>query len=67
MVRRLIDRADVFSREMRMEYVGSEHVLVAILSESDSVGATILRNLGITEVDVLKEIAAMNNPAVSND
>ena len=41
--------AQTIAREYELEYVGTEHVLLAILSESGCVGARVLANLGVDE------------------
>ena len=67
MANRIIERAEGIARESELEHFGSEHLLAAMFSEPESMGASILANLGIDESDVLDQIAAMNIPAVSND
>lgn len=41
--------AQTIAREYELDYVGTEHVLLAILSKSDCVGARVLVNLGVDQ------------------
>ena len=45
-VRRTLARAREDAVEMRHEYVGTEHLLLAIALESDGISAAVLQNLG---------------------
>jgi len=54
-VARVIKLANQVAREYEQEYVGTEHVLLAILQEGSGIGASLLMNRGAT-VDRLKEV-----------
>jgi ATP-dependent Clp protease ATP-binding subunit ClpC len=47
-VARVIQLANDFAREYEQEYVGTEHVLLAILEEGTGIGARVLAERGIT-------------------
>jgi len=48
--------ANVVAREYEQEYVGTEHVLLAIRREGSGVGAKVLAKRGITEEKLRHEI-----------
>ncbi len=52
----VIKLANAIAREYDQEYVGTEHVLLAILREGAGVGAAIIKNHGITESKLREEI-----------
>ncbi len=47
--RAIIQLANDIAHEFELEYVGTEHILLAILRHNDSVGARVLARLGIDE------------------
>lgn len=47
-VAKVIKLANRVAREHEQEYVGTEHVLIAILSEGSGVGAKVLAKRGVT-------------------
>jgi ATP-dependent Clp protease ATP-binding subunit ClpC len=47
--RAVVDLANEIAHEFGLEYVGTEHILLAILRHDDNVGARALHNLGIDE------------------
>ncbi len=47
--RAVVDLANEIAHEFELEYVGTEHVLLAILRHHDNVGARALESLGIDE------------------
>jgi ATP-dependent Clp protease ATP-binding subunit ClpC len=47
--RAVVDLANEIAHEFEQEYVGTEHVLLAILRHHDNVGARALESLGIDE------------------
>ncbi|MHC4609554.1 MAG: Clp protease N-terminal domain-containing protein [Planctomycetota bacterium] len=55
-VDKVIKLANEIAREYDQEYVGTEHVLLAILREGTGIGAKILLNHGITEAGLREEI-----------
>jgi len=44
------------AREFDQEYVGTEHILLAILREGTGVGATVLAGRGLTETKVRAQV-----------
>ncbi len=54
--RAVIELANTIAHEYELEYVGSEHILLAILRHNRSVAATALRNLGLNEAQVRAQI-----------
>jgi ATP-dependent Clp protease ATP-binding subunit ClpC len=51
--------AQGIAREFELDYVGTEHILLAILRHGEGVGAEVLRGFGITEDqarDKVKEV-----------
>ena len=54
-VARVIKLANQIAREYEQEYVGTEHVLLAVLQEGSGVGARLLIDRGVT-IDRLREV-----------
>lgn len=52
---RALNRALTFAREMGHTYIGTEHLLLGLLSESDSIASNVLEGRGITEAS-MKEL-----------
>jgi ATP-dependent Clp protease ATP-binding subunit ClpC len=50
--RAVVNLANEIAHEFELEYVGTEHVLLAILRHGDNIGARALRSLGIDEEKV---------------
>jgi ATP-dependent Clp protease ATP-binding subunit ClpC len=58
--------AQSIAYEYGLDYVGTEHILLAILRHNRGAGAAVLRNLGVTESTVASEVQdALDN--VSED
>jgi len=55
-VAEVIKIANQIAREYELEYVGTEHVLLAIQREGTGVGASILARHGVTEVGLRAEV-----------
>jgi len=55
-VAEVIKLANQIAREFEREYVGTEHVLLAILREGTGVGAAVLTKRGVTEGKLRQEI-----------
>lgn len=56
------------AKEAKRNYVGTEHVLIGVLSQKQSLGATILAGFGVSleNVDmVIKSVGRVNSPQVS--
>ena len=44
------------AREMNLDYVGSEHVLLGILEEGTGAGALLLKEAGVTRTRIRQEL-----------
>ncbi len=55
-VAEVIKMANLIAREYEREYVGTEHVLLAVQREGTGVGAAALKKRGITESSLRSEI-----------
>lgn len=55
-VDQVIKLANAIAREYEQEYVGTEHVLLAIARENTGLGARILRDAGATEDRIREEV-----------
>ncbi len=55
--RAILNLANEIAHEYELEYVGTEHVLLAILRHNDSVGARVLAKLGLSEEKVRARVA----------
>ena len=53
--RNVIEFSRLEARDLKHNYVGTEHILLALLREQEGVAAQILMNLGLTRVDVRDE------------
>jgi hypothetical protein len=51
-----VEQAQVAARELRHNYIGTEHVLLGLLSDPDSVAAKALAGWAISQDDVVAEI-----------
>ncbi len=58
-VAEVIKLANQVAREYDLEYVGTEHLLLAIQREGTGVGAAVLTKRGITEGDLADAIEAL--------
>ena len=52
----VIQLADEIAREYEQEYVGTEHVLLAIARDGTGLGADVLRQHGLREARIRKEV-----------
>ncbi|MDD3861859.1 MAG: ATP-dependent Clp protease ATP-binding subunit [Candidatus Gracilibacteria bacterium] len=58
------------ARESKLNYVGTEHILIGILAQENSLGASVLLNFGVSLENVnlvLKTVGRTAPPAPSND
>lgn len=53
---RVMEKADEEAKKMGHSYVGTEHILLAIAEEEESVGGLILKNLGVSAETIRTEI-----------
>ena len=67
MLVRVLERAESLAREMGLDHVGTEHVLVAMFGERESVAAVVLGELGVEEGDVREHVAAVNHFVIPVD
>ena len=65
-VKRVLARAQVEARALHHTYVGTEHVLVGILGENDACAASLLRELGLTLLELRQEILRELDPNFSD-
>jgi len=55
-VKRIIDQANQEANKMKDEYISTEHIFLAILSEKNTPAAHLLEDMGITRPRVMKAI-----------
>jgi len=55
-VRRVLARAREVAMELRHEYVGTEHLLVAVAEETDGPAASVLESLGVRRDDIITRV-----------
>jgi ATP-dependent Clp protease ATP-binding subunit ClpA len=63
-VRRLLARAREVAYEMRHEYVGTEHLLIAVAEETHGPAASVLESLGAQRDDIItrvRQVVTMGN------
>jgi len=61
--RAIIDLSNAIAREYELEYVGTEHILLAILRHGQGVGAAALQQLKVTEPKTAREVQQLNERA----
>ena len=59
--KRIIEKAYMEAKKLDSNYIGTEHLLLGILKENDSIAIRILMDLGINIDDLYKEIAKTLN------
>ncbi len=64
--KRVIELADDEARNLGHNYVGTEHLLIGLLSERKGVAASVLYNLGITLERARAEAIGIHLPIASN-
>lgn len=57
--KRIIEASAIESVRGGQNYIGTEHILLALLRESDAVGVKILENLGLSPADLKGELTAL--------
>ncbi len=57
--RKMLDAAFSVAREMQDEYVSQEHLILAVLSDSDSPAAKVLHGAGLSKDGFLKALASI--------
>ena len=57
--KKIISLAEVFAKRLGYELIGTEHLLLALLSESDCVGAKIISALGVSVLSVGTKLASV--------
>ena len=58
-VDRVVKLANSIARDYEQEYVGTEHILLAIIREGTGLGATLMAKFGATEDKVEAQIAKL--------
>jgi len=64
--RRIIERAGTEAQRLGTEYVGTEHLLMAMLREHDSIGARIVAGLGVDPNKLYTELTGGSEPTDEN-
>ena len=59
--KRILEASAVESEKCGQNYIGTEHLLLALLSERDSVAVQILEELGLSADDLKSDVAAFLN------
>ena len=55
----VIKLANQIAREYEQEYVGTEHMLLAILTEGTGIGSTLLAGRGVTNENLREQVAGL--------
>src|SRR5437588_464375 len=58
-LRRLLDAASTEMERLKDEYLSTEHLLLAIVDEANSEGATVLQRAGVTREKILQALTAV--------
>ena len=56
---KVIDNAREEGRKLNHNYVGTEHLLLGLVREEESVAAQVLQNLGLTPGEVRQEVLSI--------
>jgi len=56
--RNTLEQTEREARELRHNYIGTEHILLALFGDSESLAAKVLASLGVTRDDVLTAVVA---------
>ena len=62
--RRSIVLAQEEAQRLGNNYIGTEHLLLGIISEGESVAAKVLENLGVNLQKVRGEVEAIDSPVI---
>ncbi len=66
--KRILEMAITESRRLGHSYVGTEHILMAMLKEQDSYGVLFLQEMGVNVRDLYSEcVSEIGNPETSGD
>jgi len=65
--KRIIEGSAIQSHRTGQSYIGTEHLLLSVLSERDSVAVRILDHLGVSPADLSNEILALLGGANGNE
>ena len=59
--KRIIENAFVESKKLGSDFIGTEHILIGIMKEGDSIAVRILLDLGVRVEDIYNEIVRVLN------
>ena len=65
--KRVLDVAFQYARSMRRSFVDTEHLLMAVLQESDSYAVKFLNSFGIDERQLLEELVNESSRGNADD
>ncbi len=63
----IIENAVIGSKNLSNKYVGTEHILMSMLSEDDNYAIRFLSELGISQVDVIEDVAKESGMTVTKN
>jgi ATP-dependent Clp protease ATP-binding subunit ClpC len=67
-VTRTVERAEQYAAELGHPYVGTNHLLMALLSDHDGAGCHLLRDMGVDDATMRTDIAhQLGFPAKGTD
>ena len=65
--KRILEKAGLYARKFSQRYIGTEHILLALLNESDCVAVKLLANLGVRVNDLIADITEyLNSPDITS-
>ncbi len=59
--KRILEKSGLYAHRFSQRYIGTEHILLALLHESDCVAVRLLANLGVRVNDLIREITEYLN------
>ena len=57
--KQILEKAFVFANKLKTNYIGTEHILLAIAQEGEGLGIKILSSLGVDQRDIVESIMKM--------
>ena len=57
--KQILEKAFVFANKLKTNYIGTEHILLAIAQEGEGLGIKILSSLGVDQRDIVESVMKM--------
>ncbi len=64
--KRILEKSGLFARRFGQNYIGTEHILLALLNESDCIAVKVLTNLGVRVNELIHDVSEYLNSTESD-